>query len=356
MLPEGGPRARRAASPLLRTARRTVLSPTYLFAIALIGFVFYAASGSPDSFFAYSMVLASIFITLALAWDFSSGLTGYLNFGLPFFFGLGAFGAGYLSWHGDRVVPELLVFGFAVGLFAGFLFSIPTLRLRGPYFSLLSLLLPIIGTDFVVAFWAQLHLPTEGYYSLPFLYTFWTPVVQSLSPLHLPIQYLATTNAGELLLLSIVNGVLLTGFLLLRGSHFGLVLRGIRDDEDALGSQGIWTFPYKVTAFTLSSGVAAYAGAAYATTVTYSGVDTFQFTFILFPVLIVILGGLGRLSGSVLAGYLVIYLYQYLQPVFSTATLIIFSSIAILLVLFVAGGLERPLRAFIQFMRTPEAG
>jgi branched-chain amino acid transport system permease protein len=317
----------------LRRSVRTLTSPTYLIALGVITFFAYWASGSPTSFFALSLVYASIYITLALAWDFSSGLTGYLNFGLPFFFGLGAFTTGYLSWHGNRQVPELLLASFGVGLLAGLLFSLPTLRLRGPYFTLLSLLLPLIGADFIIAFWTQLHLPTEGFEFLPFL---------------------ASTPGAELVLLSVVNGVLLTGFLLLRDSHFGLVLRGIRDDEEALGAQGIWTFPYKVVAFTLASGVVAFSGASYALTITYGGVDTFDFVFILFPVLIVILGGTGEIAGSVLAGYLVILLYQYMSPILSTLTFIIFSTIAILLILFLPGGLMKQVRAFVRFMRTAE--
>jgi branched-chain amino acid transport system permease protein len=308
----------------------------YLIALAaIVLFVVWVwLTGQPTSYFALSCVFASIYITLALAWDFSSGLTGYLNFGLPFFFGIGAFTAGYFAWHGQRGLPFLLLFSFGYGLLGGLLFSLPTLRLRGPYFSLLSLLLPLIGADFVIAFWAQLGLPTEGYYSLPFL---------------------GANSEAELFFLSAVNAVLLTGFYLLRGSHFGLILRGIRDDEDALGSQGIWTFPYKVVAFTLASGVAAFSGATYALVITFAGLDTFGFTFILFPILIVILGGTGEIGGSVVAGYIVILIYQYLFQAFSSFTLIIFASVAILLVLFLPGGILRPLRSFVRFMRTPEA-
>ncbi len=328
---------------------RALLSPTYLAAIFVILFFAYWASGSPASFFALSLVFASIYIMLALAWDFSSGLTGYLNFGLPFFFGIGALAAGYLTYHGSLYVWETLLFAFGVGLVCGLLFSLPTLRLRGPYFTLLSLLLPLIGLDFLVAFWARLGLPTEGYEFLPFLSKFW-------APFHLPWPYLATSPGGELVLLSMVNIAILTAFFLLRGSHFGLILRGIRDDEDALASQGIWTFPYKVVAFTLSSGIVAFAGASYALTNTFAGPDAFGFTFILFPVLIVILGGMGELAGSVVAGYFVILLLQYETPVFSTLTLVVFSFVAIALVLFLPGGLLRPIRAFVRFMRTGEPG
>ena len=312
---------------------RGLLSPFYLAAIAVILVFAWLAQGSPTSFFALSLVLASIYITLALAWDFSSGLTGYVNFGLPFFFGLGAFTAGYLSWYGDRDVPFLLFAAILVGLVGGLLFSVPTLRLRGPYFSLLSLLLPLIAVDFVVTFWTQLKMPTLGYYDLPFL---------------------GATPGAELIVLSVANAVLLTVFVLLKESHFGVVLRGIRDDEDAVSSQGIRTFPYKVVAFTVASGVAGFSGATYGMVVTYAGLDGFGFTFLIFPILIVVVGGMGEITGSVLAGYVVILLYQYMFQAFTEITLVVFTAATIVLVLFLPRGILGPLRAFIQFMRTPE--
>ncbi|HYB77133.1 MAG TPA: branched-chain amino acid ABC transporter permease [Thermoplasmata archaeon] len=328
--PERGPRLRARG---WSAVGRRLLSPFYLAALVVIVVFAFLAQGSPLSFFALSLVFASIYITLALAWDFSSGLTGYVNFGLPFFFGLGAFTAGYLSWYGDRDVPFLLFAAILVGLVGGLLFSVPTLRLRGPYFSLLSLLLPLIAVDFVVTFWTQLKMPTLGYYDLPFL---------------------GATPGAELIVLSVANAVLLTVFVLLKESHFGVVLRGIRDDEDAVSSQGIRTFPYKVVAFTVASGVAGFSGATYGMVVTYAGLDGFGFTFLIFPILIVVVGGMGEITGSVLAGYVVILLYQYMFQAFTEITLVVFTAATIVLVLFLPRGILGPLRAFIQFMRTPE--
>jgi branched-chain amino acid transport system permease protein len=328
-----------AASPTPPTGRRwprllrAFRDPFFLAPLAFLLVLPFLIGTSSTSFLALALVFASIYILLALAWDFSSGMTGYLNFGLPFFFGAGALTAGYLSWHGNRDVPELLLAAFGSGLLGGFLFSVPTLRLRGPYFALLSFLLPLIGTDFVLAYWVPLHWPTEGFYGLPFL---------------------ADTPGGELLLLSFANAIVLTTFVLLRNSHFGLVLRGIRDDEDALLTQGISTFPYKVVAFTLASGVVGFAGACYAMVNTYSGVDAFGFDFILFPILIVLIGGTGELVGAAWAGAAVIIIYEYFFPIFSDLTLILFVVVALVLVLFVPHGLIRPLRQFVRFMMTEE--
>ena len=197
----------------------------------------------------------------------------------------------------------------------------------------MSLLLPLLGLDFVANYWTQLGMPTLGYYDLPFL---------------------APTPGAELVILSVANGFLLTVLYLLRNSHYGLILRGIRDDEDALSSQGIQTFPYKVVAFTLAAGISGFAGAAYAMVVTFAGVDTFEFTFLFLPILIVILGGAGEIAGAVLAGYVVILAYQYTLQAFSGLNLIVFTGLAILLVLFLPRGVLQPIRQFIRFMRTPE--
>ena len=308
---------------LVRAAGHTLRSRLYLATLAVMAAFALLADLLGSPYFTLSLILASLYIALAVAWDFSSGLTGYINFGLPFFFGLGAFSTGYLVYHGLHSIPALLALDFGVGLVGGGLFALPTLRLRGPFFTFLSLLLPLIGTDIVLAFWTTFGLPTIGYYGLPFL---------------------APTLEDSLLLLSGANALFLTGFYLLRESRFGLVLRGIRDDEEVLESQGISSFPYKVAAFTLSNGVVGFAGGAYALTTTFAGVDAFGFLFLLFPILIAILGGTGEILGAALAGYAVILLSQYLYLTMGSLTLLLFAGAAILLVLFLPRGLLGLLR------------
>ena len=298
-------------------------SPGYLTTVGVIALLTILAVGVGQDSFTLWLVFASIYITLALAWDFSSGLTGYVNFGLPFFFALGAFATGYFFYNGDSPVPLLLVLASCVGLLGGFLFAFPTLRLRGPFFTFLSLLLPLIGSDFIVAFWTVLHLPTLGYYGLPFL---------------------GSSLDERLVVLSVVNIAFVTVLFLLRHSHFGLVLRGIRDDEEVVEAQGIRSFPYKLLAFTLANGVVGFAGGAYALTTTIAGVDAFGFTFLLFPILIAILGGTGEILGAVFAGYAIIVVYEFLYPILGSLALLGFSAVAILLVLFLPGGVIRLLR------------
>ena len=303
------------------SAVRALRSPVYLVALVTIAVTAFLPAFYGTEYFALSLVFATIYITLALAWDLSSGLTGYINFGLPFFFGVGALATGYGFQHGLRGSGVLLLFDFALGLGAGFLFALPTLRLRGPFFTFLSLLLPLIAASFVIAFWTVLGMPTIGYYGIPFL---------------------APTPSAELPILSGTTALILSACVLLRGSRFGLVLRGIREDEEAVESKGIRTLPFKVGVFSLASGIAAFSGGTYAMVTSFGGVDSFGFNFLLYPMLIAIVGGalvrrgIGSLVGSVFAGYGIILFSQFLNlPVLGLQelTLPLFAFVAIVLVL-----------------------
>lgn len=267
-----------------------------------------------------STSLALIYILMAMGWDFSSGTTNYVNFGLPFFLGIGALTTGYFSYTFHLPIPLLLVLAFVFGTIGGFLFTIPTLRLRGPFFTLLSLLLPLIGLDFVVSFWIVLKMPTQGYYGLPFI---------------------SSNIDASMITLSITAMAVVIVLYTLRRSHLGLLLKGIGDDEEAMLSQGVNTFPVKVLAFSISMGIVGLAGGFYALLITYAGVDVFGLSFLLYPMLISILGGRGTILGSVPAGLIIILLSQYLNLYVGQLTLIIFVVLTLLIFLFLPRGISR---------------
>jgi len=292
--------------------------------IASVLISFFVAS----PFLTLSLTLATIYMGLALAWDFSSGLTGYMNFGVQFFFGIGAFFTGYLYYAYRLPITFTLFADFALGFLAGILFAIPTLRLRGPFFTLLSLLLPYIAASFILSFWTILGLPTIGYYH---------------------IASLASSPFRQLVYLSFFDAVIVTLLYLLYRSHFGLVLRGIRDDEETISNLGINTFKFKALAFSIATGIMAFVGGAYASVNTFAGVDSFGLTFLLFPMLIAVVGGTKRILGSVPSSYLTIIISQYLNLVIGSATLIVFSIIAIVLVIITQQGfLQAILRSRVR--------
>jgi branched-chain amino acid transport system permease protein len=96
-------------------------------------------------------------------------------------------------------------------------------------------------------------------------------------------------------------------------SNFGNALKAIRDDEIAAKAMGINTFKYKLTSFTIGSFFAGVGGALLASLLTT--IDPKMFLFILtFNVLmIVVAGGLGSISGSVIGGVIITVLLEWLR-------------------------------------------
>ncbi len=295
-------------------------SKGYLLSLLIIILSIIATVIIKSPFFTLSIAISDIFIFLSIGWDFSSGTTNYINFGISFFFGIGALSTGYLYFNYHLSIPFLIFISSILGLLSGTIFTVLTLRVRGVFFTLLSLLLPLIGTYFILAFWTVLKMPTIGFYDLP------------------PISY---SLQNTTIYISLILIVVLTFIYILNSTHFGLLLRGIGDDEEAIVSQGINTFPYKVLVFSISMGIAGLAGSIYSLLMSFAGVDTFALEFLLYPMVIAIFGGKGKILGAVPAGFIIILSSQYLQSYVGNLTLIMFTSLAIILFLFVPNGISR---------------
>jgi branched-chain amino acid transport system permease protein len=295
------------------------LSRGYMISILLVLLTAVVSIVIRSPFLTLSLTISDIFILLALAWDFSSGTTNYINFGISFFFGVGVFATGYFYYSFHLPVSLLFIMSTVFGILAGLVFTIPTVRVRGVFFTLLSLLLPLIGTSFILAFWTVLRMPTIGYFDI---------IQISRSP-EVSLIYVSILILFVLTLIYVVNS-----------THFGLVLKGIGDDENALVAQGVNSFPYKVVIFSASMGIAGLAGAIYAMTTTFAGVDAFGLEFLLYPMVIAILGGKGKILGAIPAGYLIILMSQYLQQYVGDLTLMLFAALAIFLFLFLPKGIS----------------
>lgn len=295
-------------------------SKGFLLSILLITVTIFIAYVINSPYFTLSILIADIFIMMSVGWDFSSGTTNYINFGISFFFGIGALFTGYFFYTYKLAIPFLILQAFLLSFSAGFLITIATLRVRGVFFTLLSLLLPLIGTDFILAFWIILKMPTIGYYGLP---------------------QLSGSLLISLIYISVFVIIILIVIYLLYSTHIGLILRGIGDDEEAMNAQGINTFWYKVLIFSISMGIVGIAGSLYALSTSFAGIDTFGLEFLLYPMVIAIFGGKGKILGSVPAGYVIIILSQYLQLYVGQVTLILFAALAIMLFLFFPRGISR---------------
>src|SRR5579885_3794870 len=126
-------------------SRRTLAALVLL--LLLIAFPF-VASGYLLGVF----TIAFYFGVFAMAWDLLFGFAGEVNFGPTFLIGLGAYSAGLLD---NAVQPPIFVcvaVGGLVAMVGGLLLALPALRLRGPYFGLVTLVAVLLLQQVIVIF------------------------------------------------------------------------------------------------------------------------------------------------------------------------------------------------------------
>ncbi len=249
-----------------------------------------------EAYLIHLLILIGIYLILAISLQLTIGYTGLLNLGHIAFFAIGAYTSALLALNG---VPFLICFLLA-GIFAmffGFLLSVPTNKLKGDYLALATL-----AFTFVV-------------YSITLNWTGLTRGPLGLPGIPKPSLFgLSFSSNFSFLILTLI--VILVSYLIIRrlvGSPFGKVLEAIRDDELATKVLGKNTFKMKSYALATSAFFAGIAGSLYAHYITF--IDPSSFTLLqLIPILvIVIVGGLASLKGTIVATFVLVLLPESLR-------------------------------------------
>jgi len=269
----------------------------------------------------------NIFLLLTLSLDLYSGTTFYLNLGIPFIAGSAAYTIALLNVY--QKIPLELAIAPAVGVavLLSFLIFLPSLRVRGIYFSILSLLLPIIATGIVTSQPFSLYLGGEGGLSYPALlysYARSLPARERLPFLQLSYFYISAVVAIAAYVLTYK----------LAYSDLGFAMRAIGQDEVLAENAGIDTFKVKVVSFLASSTLAAVAGALYAAMRPPLTVDILIPANTLVPPLTaVVIGGMGSIVGPAVANYMLLIVYELLWDFVGRWRTVIFMALLIAMVI-----------------------
>ncbi|HEY8417860.1 MAG TPA: branched-chain amino acid ABC transporter permease, partial [Limnochordales bacterium] len=224
------------------------------------------------------------YAAMASAWNILGGLAGYLSFGHVAFFGCGAYVTGLMlvRWGWSPLFTAPLG-GLAAALLA-LAVGYPTLRLRGPYFTVVTVVMVLVVK--IVA----LNVPWTGAaMGLWMPFPPWEPFISRV------IFY-------EAVLVILMGTLLVVRWV--QHSKFGFGLRTIREDEDAAAAIGVPAFRLKLGALVLSAFICGMVGAVHGHDRSYLHPD---FMFDLHPsimmVLMALFGGrdhwLGPLIGAV---------------------------------------------------------
>ena len=240
------------------------------------------------TYWAKVIVMAGVYAILALSWDLLHS-AGMISLGQALFFGVGAYIAGTLNYYYD--VSPIFTIPIATmggGILCTLLLS-PVLRLRGIYFAMVTLALSLILVRIIEA--AGIFGGTAGLSGLSPFPSLWVEV------------YLA---------LAIVL-LCLFGFRRLINTDYGLVLRGIGENDRAVMSGGINIYWYKAQTLFIGSAAAAFVGAFMTHYYQQVGIAAFALEYTVLPVAAVVVGGPGTFAGGVLGAFILLPLSEALR-------------------------------------------
>jgi branched-chain amino acid transport system permease protein len=234
------------------------------------------------------LVYACVYGLLALSWDFLASC-GLFSLGQSLFFGFGAYVAGILSYH-LHLTPAITlpVATISGGLLSAVLLS-PVVRLRGVYFAMVTLMLPMLLLKMIET--TGLVGGCHGLSALAPFYNEWVA------------KYLA--------LVALL--VCLFGFRRIINEDFGLVLRAIKDDDRAVMSAAINIYWRRIQALFIAGAVGAFAGAFMTHHYQFVGMSAFALDYSILPVAAAALGGAGTFAGSALGTMILVPLSESLR-------------------------------------------
>ena len=237
-----------------------------------------------------------VFVLLAASYDLLLGYTGIVSFAHTMFFGIGGYGVaialsrmevGWTAIAAGSAAAALLslALSFVIGLFS--------LRVKAIFFAMITLAV----ASFFAILASQLSGLTGGEDGITFK-------VPELLRSRVAAYYLAfgVALALFLALLRVVN------------SPFGRVLQAIRENEFRAEALGYRTVVYRTLANCLGALVATIAGVLYALWLRYTGPNTtLDFSIMIDILLMVVIGGMGTMYGSVIGAALFVVAQNYLQ-------------------------------------------
>lgn len=269
------------------------------------------------------LILIGINIILAVSLNLVNGFTGQFSIGHAGFMAVGAYASAMFSLHlGQPAVAALLaahvpagvaqgamllvalVLGGLLAAIFGWLVGLPSLRLRGDYLAIVTLgfgeiiRVLILNIDAVGGARGLPGIPHWADFFWVFL--------------------------GVAVVLALARN-------LARSTH-GRAMFAIRDDEIAAEALGVDTTRYKVTAFVLGAFFAGVAGGLFAHYLSYLNPGSFTFLKSIEIIAMVVLGGMGSLTGSVLSAIVLTLLPEVLRPV-KDYRMVIYSLLLIVLMI-----------------------
>jgi branched-chain amino acid transport system permease protein len=255
------------------------------------------------------------FVVLATAWNILGGYAGYVNFGSPAFFGIGAYAATVLfKWLQAPLAVQIAgaaVMGGLLGLGVGLL----TLRLRGIFFAIATVAIVFIMETLMVN-WRYVGGATG---------------LQLLRP---PVELYASYTRMLFAVIAVLAVASVAIARYIQSSWIGRGLRALRDSEEAAESSGVPTLKLKLFACTVSGALMAAAGAPMPMYLSFiEPASTFNLSYTIGSLGSAIIGGMSHWAGPIVGAILLGTLQQIVTVTISGEVNVLV--VGVLLVVFV---------------------
>lgn len=291
------------------------LSAIFLIYIGLSSLM---STGVINKYYSGVMIAMGINIIMTVSLNLTTGFLGELALGHAGFMSVGAFTAGIitkslaanLGWDPAACLPVSLLAGGLLAAVMGLVIGIPALRLKGDYLAIITL-----GFGEIIRVIIQNMEITGGAAGISRI-----PRVNSFT-----ITYF------------IMTAVIIILFTLAWSRH-GRAIISIRENAIAAESTGISTTYYKIFAFTLAAFFAGIAGGLYAHQYGRVTASVFDFNKSIEYLVMVVLGGMGSITGSIISASILTLLPELLRE-FADYRLLLYSLLLIMMMLFRPKGL-----------------
>ena len=297
-----------------------------IFIILTLGFLLlvnYYLPSRMNPYFLQILILIGINIMLAVSLNLINGFTGQFSIGHAGFMAIGGYSSAFFTYYfGRDLIQSLsaviffpwmaksiifvlaLILGGMLAAVAGLVVGIPSLRLKGDYLAIATLgfgeiiRVMILNIDAVGG--------ARGFADIP-----------------------GYTNLFWVLFFMILTIIVVRN--LVRSTH-GRAFLSVREDEVAAEAMGINTTYYKVYAFVIGAFFAGIAGGLFGHYLMYLHTNSFTFMRSIEVIIMVVLGGMGSITGSILAAIILTILPEFLRVV-KDYRMVIYSLILIILML-----------------------
>ncbi|MBN1573833.1 MAG: branched-chain amino acid ABC transporter permease [Deltaproteobacteria bacterium] len=324
------------------------------FYVVLFVLAFFIPVFIPNKYVIHTFISVMLYMVLALGLNIIPGFTGLLDLGYVGFYAIGAYTAATMTYHLGTLGPPwgfLSSFWFILPIAAlngalwGILLGVPTLRLTGDYFAIVTFgFASLVELIIINEMWLTrgpmgIIMDHKPVMNLAFMY----PLTK-----HFFAEPIRFTLVGDAPFFYILLSIVIITIIImnrLEDSRLGRAWFAIREDEIAAECSGINIMKYKVIAFAISASFGGLAGSVFAFWFMFTSPESFKFWESILILCMVVLGGMGSIPGVILGALVLTSLTEVVRelldpwPDLVQARFLVFGVILIVMMRFKPAGL-----------------